>query len=214
MLVDFLRLKGEEDRTPNALREEVWNKIWNFLKPDKKDKPLKPNSSPQKPYVGPKAYKPQPAWTSAGCVVFDSLDDLSHIYVIQQKNWNTWSFPKGRVDAGESLKTTAVREVEEETGLQVRLLPGGYLGKGVGSMSVTHFFTAVRVGGTPGRNDHEVARVKLVTFTEAYKLFKRSGGAAGKRDMDMLRKAWEFTNEVRRERAGGEPELDIKDVPF
>jgi ADP-ribose pyrophosphatase YjhB (NUDIX family) len=32
-----------------------------------------------------------------------------------------WSLPKGKVEAGESLEETAVREVREETGCEVRL---------------------------------------------------------------------------------------------
>src|SRR3977135_2306391 len=32
-----------------------------------------------------------------------------------------WSLPKGKVEAGESLEETAVREVREETGCEVRV---------------------------------------------------------------------------------------------
>lgn len=145
-----------------------------------------------------KTYKPAEKWISAGCVVFDSVKSMGKVYVIQQKNWNTWAFPKGRVDKGESIKKAAVREVGEETGLKVTLLPSGYLGKGVGGFSITHFFAAVRTGGSPGQHDQEVSRVKLVSFTEAYKLFKRSGGKAGRRDMMMLRRAWEYANKYRK----------------
>jgi len=136
-------------------------------------------------------------WVSAGCVVFDSLQDMSKIYVIQQKKWGTWAFPKGRVDEGESLKKTAVREVAEETGLVVSLLPGGYLGKGEGEYSITHFYAAVRTGGSPGQHDSEVSQVRLVSFNEAYKLFRASGGTAGRRDSEMATRAWEYANKHR-----------------
>lgn len=209
MYIEFLRLGAEDDFRPSELQEkEFLLKLLGFGK-NKDEKEKIKNAG--KPFHTGQKLPPKEKWISSGCVVFDSLKDLGHVYVIQQKNWNTWAFPKGRVDAGESIKKTAVREVAEETGLQVQLLPGGYLGKGVGSMSVTHFFTAVRVGGSPGQHDQEVERVKLVSFTEAYKLFKRSGGSAGKRDMMILRRAWEWTNQWRREKYGEEvPE----EVPF
>ena len=37
-----------------------------------------------------------------------------------------WSLPKGKVETGESLEETAVREVREETGCEIRL--GEFLG--------------------------------------------------------------------------------------
>lgn len=141
--------------------------------------------------------KPKGKWISSGCVVFDDIK-MQKLYVIRQKNWGTYAFPKGRVDEGESIKKAAVREVGEETGLKVALLPSGYLGKGVGSYSITHFFAAVKTGGSAGQHDHEVEAVKLVSFTEAFRLFRKSGGTAGKRDMMILRKAWEYANKYRK----------------
>ena len=212
MLIEFLSLREyelpdgsfvyeesdaelEEILTENAKALSNWS---NKGKPSSPDKPVAKGKVPSHKWKSDGKKKPKEKWTSSGCVVFDSVKDMSKVYVIQQKNWNTWSFPKGRVDAGESLKKTAVREVAEETGLQVALLPSGYLGKGVGSFSVTHFYAAVRTGGTPGQHDQEVSQVKLVSFTEAFKLFKKSGGKAGNRDLMMLRKAWEYSNKYRR----------------
>ncbi len=37
--------------------------------------------------------------------------------VIVSQNGNSWSLPKGHVDPGESLKSAAIREIAEETGL-------------------------------------------------------------------------------------------------
>ena len=44
------------------------------------------------------------------------------VLLIHRPRYDDWSFPKGKVDEGESDEEAAVREVEEEVGL--RLLPG------------------------------------------------------------------------------------------
>lgn len=208
MLTEFLKLDVEELKQ-EPLEEKKLKRFVDkvFRKPKKysvakapKDEPLEghPSDAYGTPQKTPQQKQKREKWTSAGCVVFDSTKDMSKVYVIQQKNWNTWSFPKGRVDPGETLKKTAVREVKEETGLNVSLLPSGFLAKAEGGYSITHFYAAVKTGGTAGKSDDEVSQVKLVPFHEAYKLFQRSGGKAGRRDMMVLRKAWEYANKYKK----------------
>lgn len=43
------------------------------------------------------------------------------LLLIHRPAYDDWTFPKGKVDPGETLQQTAVREIEEETGLTVRL---------------------------------------------------------------------------------------------
>lgn len=132
--------------------------------------------------------KPRKLWTSAGCVVIPSMDDHDHCYIIKPaNNYGPWAFPKGRVDQGESMKQAALREVWEETGLKVKILPGAhaYIGKGKGSFSITHFYLAVRTGGRPQRTD-ETEKVVLATWEEAEAIFKRSGNT---RDVKIARLA-------------------------
>jgi 8-oxo-dGTP pyrophosphatase MutT (NUDIX family) len=194
MLIEFLRLSAEDNEPiPGELDESSMSRAVAQGVLGKARDPFPPKKRPK----SSKSPKSREKWISSGCVVFDDMK-MQKVYVIQQKNWNTWAFPKGRVDKGESIKKTAVREVAEETGLHVTLLPGGYLGKGLGSYSITHFFAAVKTGGTAGQHDQEVSKVKLVSFTEAFKLFRRSGGKAGKRDMMILRRAWEYSNKYRK----------------
>lgn len=132
--------------------------------------------------------KERKRWISAGGVVIPSMDDREHVYVAKpSNNYGPWTFPKGRVDEGESKKEAAIREVFEETGLRARILsgPDAYLGTGKGSFSITHFWLMVRTGGTPRKND-EMEEIRLVTWKDAIKLFKRSGN---RRDVGIAERA-------------------------
>lgn len=59
---------------------------------------------------------------AAGAVLFRQ----GRIAVVHRPRYDDWSLPKGKVDPGESLPETAVREIKEETGFDVTL--GGLLG--------------------------------------------------------------------------------------
>lgn len=58
---------------------------------------------------------------SAGAIVFYREGDKIEFLLLKYKNY--WGFPKGLVEKGESLIQTALREIKEETGLDVELLP-------------------------------------------------------------------------------------------
>src|SRR3954463_1653325 len=44
------------------------------------------------------------------------------IAVIHRPRYDDWSLPKGKLEAGESFETGALREVEEETGVRGRIV--------------------------------------------------------------------------------------------
>ncbi|WP_028654727.1 NUDIX hydrolase [Nocardioides sp. J54] len=57
---------------------------------------------------------------AAGVVVFRPGRE---VLLVHRPRYDDWSFPKGKLDPGEHPVAAAVREVEEETGLRVRLGP-------------------------------------------------------------------------------------------
>lgn len=58
---------------------------------------------------------------AAGAIVWRMVDDKLKVLLIHRTKYRDVTLPKGKVDPGEMLAETAVREVREETGIQVSL---------------------------------------------------------------------------------------------
>lgn len=59
---------------------------------------------------------------AAGGVVCRLGDDgTTEILLVHRPSYDDWSFPKGKLERGETEEAAALREVEEETGLRCRL---------------------------------------------------------------------------------------------
>ena len=54
---------------------------------------------------------------AGGCI----YNDLGEVLLVHRPKYDDWSFPKGKLDKGESLEECALREVFEETGLTCEL---------------------------------------------------------------------------------------------
>ena len=61
---------------------------------------------------------------SCGALVFRRMDGRLDFLILKHRLGGHWSFPKGHVESGETESQTALREVLEETGLSVSLMPG------------------------------------------------------------------------------------------
>jgi 8-oxo-dGTP diphosphatase len=58
---------------------------------------------------------------AAGGLVWRQSAGGPEVAIVHRPGYDDWSFPKGKMEAGEAWTETALREVEEETGLDVRL---------------------------------------------------------------------------------------------
>ncbi len=84
-----------------------------------------------------------------------------------------WAVPGGKVDLGETLRETAVREVREETGLDIELGEAVWVGESIGPgdppewhYTLVDFVAAVN-GDTSARPADDAADVRWVTLDEA-----------------------------------------------
>ncbi len=88
----------------------------------------------------------------------------------------TWTLPKGTPDAGETIEQTAIREVEEETGLRVRIVEPlaaisySFIQNSIRIDKTVHYWLMEPIGGDLARHDHEFERVRWVSFDEAAQL--------------------------------------------
>ena len=91
----------------------------------------------------------------------------------RERDGRTWTLPKGTPEAGESREQTALREVEEETGLKVRIreafdsIEYTFVQSGTRIHKTVHYFLMVPVGGDLERHDHEFDEVRWIGFDEA-----------------------------------------------
>ena len=63
--------------------------------------------------------------TSCGCVIFDKATH-SKVLIVYEKGRNFWGFPKGHIEEGETETQTALREIKEEVGIDVKILDEKY----------------------------------------------------------------------------------------
>jgi len=60
---------------------------------------------------------------SCGAIVYRKSHGNTEILLIKHVNSGHWSFPKGHVESGETEIETALREIKEETGIDVIIDP-------------------------------------------------------------------------------------------
>jgi 8-oxo-dGTP pyrophosphatase MutT (NUDIX family) len=112
---------------------------------------------------------------SAGGVVFRERDGHVEVVLVARPKQGLWALPKGTPEAGETVEQTAIREVQEETGLVVSIT------REIGAIryryavpsehvlvsKVVHHYLMEATGGDVTLHDHEYDVVDWVDIHEA-----------------------------------------------
>ncbi|MGE3855988.1 MAG: NUDIX hydrolase [Dehalococcoidia bacterium] len=129
---------------------------------------------------------------SAGGIVFRRAEEGIEIVLVGRVAERLWALPKGTPDAGETLEETALREVREETGLEVRIVDT--VGQveywytapdGERVQKTVHYYLMEPTGGDTAQHDHEFDLVEWRHLAEAERLLTH------KNQLPMLHRAWE-----------------------
>ena len=112
---------------------------------------------------------------SAGGVLLRAGENRGEVVLCGRSQPQIWSLPKGTPERGETRAQTAVREVGEETGLEVKL--GCFIGcieywfvrptDGVRCHKSVLFYLMSATGGDTSRHDYEFDEVRWFPVTEA-----------------------------------------------
>ena len=114
---------------------------------------------------------------SAGGVVRRAGRDGGEVVLCGRQRPPVWGLPKGTPEPGETAEQTAIREVGEETGLQVRIeelidsIEYWFVrhSDGVRCHKTVTFYLMSATGGDTSEHDHEFDEVRWFPATEALK---------------------------------------------
>lgn len=106
---------------------------------------------------------------AAGVVVLREVDGRTEVLTVHRPRYGEWSLPKGKVESNEIPVMTAVRECDEETGLQVRLGPplNSVTYQVQGRPKIVQYWLAANVAEEGAGDGDEVDEVAWCPVTEA-----------------------------------------------
>jgi diadenosine hexaphosphate hydrolase (ATP-forming) len=118
---------------------------------------------------------------SAGGVVYRRVDGLIEIQLIRDR-FGKMTLPKGKMEPGETTRQTALREIEEETGIRGRIeapidrISYTYTGKNNETVEKeVHYYLVEAVGGALKAQEEEIGGVSWHEPGEAWRLQRTEG---------------------------------------
>lgn len=110
---------------------------------------------------------------SAGAIVC-TLADNKILYLVIKDNNGNYGFPKGHLEENETMEQAAIREIKEETGIEVKLdtsfreelnyvMPNG-------KDKTSVYFIGYYEDQTPVKQPEEVEEIFLLSYNEALKI--------------------------------------------
>jgi 8-oxo-dGTP diphosphatase len=124
---------------------------------------------------------------ASGGVVYRYGQGGLEFLIVHRPRYDDWSLPKGKLDAGESWESAAVREVEEETGLLCalgpELTPTSYRDN-KDRFKVVRYWLMEATGDGPGFEPDD--EVDTLEWVEAWRVL---GRLTYERDGDLVREA-------------------------
>jgi len=113
---------------------------------------------------------------AAGAILWRKEKGELRVLMIHRSRYDDWSWPKGKLDKGETVSEAAVREIREETGLKVSLGVKLFVSEyklDNGSKKVVHYWAAEVTDEALKRQkfvpDDEVSTFEWLTVAEAKK---------------------------------------------
>jgi len=134
---------------------------------------------------------------SAGGVVYRRGQNGLEVVLCGRNADGIWGLPKGTPSPGESLEEAAVREVTEETGLQVKIVAKiraieywfARPQEGVRYHKFVHYYLMLPTGGSTADHDSEFDRVEWGPIEEALKTLSYKNEVAVVREaLDLIEK--------------------------
>lgn len=111
---------------------------------------------------------------SCGALIYKIENNVYYLLMVMHINGGHWAFPKGHVENGETEIETAIREIKEETHLDVEIDSSfryvvNYSPK-IGVTKDVVYFCATPKSNEIIAQKEEISKIQWISLDEAYKI--------------------------------------------